>query len=64
MGLFATSNNRTFKKVLEWPLQIFVKAPRSNGIERGDGIEAIQIGHAVSSFPNKIYPKTKALTNT
>ena len=39
-----------------------VRAQRPNGIERGDGIEALQIGHAVSSFPNKIYPKTKALT--
>ena len=37
-----------------------VKAPRPNDIEQGDGIEAIQIG----SFPNKIYPKTKALTST
>ena len=41
-----------------------VRAQRPNGIERGDGIEALQIGHAVSSFPNKIYPKTKALTWT
>jgi hypothetical protein len=39
-----------------------VRAQSPNGIERGDGIEALQIGHAVSSFPNKIYPKTKALT--
>ena len=39
-----------------------VRAQRPNGIERGDEIEALQIGHAVSSFPNKIYPKTKALT--
>jgi hypothetical protein len=39
-----------------------VRAQRSNGIERGDGIEALQIGHAVRSFPNIIYRKTKALT--
>jgi hypothetical protein len=56
----ATLGQQTFKKVVEWPLVTLVKAPRPNGIEQGDGIEAIQIG----SFPNKIYPKTKALTNT
>ena len=39
-----------------------VRAQRPNGIELGDGIEALQIDHAVSSFPNEIYPKTKALT--
>jgi len=50
--------------MVEWPLLTLVKAPRPNGIERGDGIEALQIGHAVSSFPNKIYPKTKTLNNT
>ena len=56
----ATIGKQTFKKVVEWPLVTLVKAPRPNGIEQGDGIEAMQIG----SFPNKIYPKTKALTNT
>ena len=56
----ATIGQQTFTKVVEWPLVTLVKAPRPNSIEQGDGIEAIQIG----SFPNKIYPKTKALTNT
>jgi len=56
----ATIGQHTFKKVVEWPLVTLVKDPRPNGIEQGDGIEAIQIG----AFPNKIYPKTKALTNT
>ena len=49
----ATIGQQTSKKV---------RAQRPNGIELGDGIEALQIGHAVSSFPNKILPKTKALT--
>ena len=35
-----------------------VRAQISNGIELGDGIEALQIDNAVSSFQNK------ALTNT
>jgi hypothetical protein len=48
----------------EWPLLTLVRAPRPKGIEWNDGIDALLIGHAVSSFPNKIYPKTKVLTNT
>jgi hypothetical protein len=48
----------------EWPLFTLVRAQIPNGIELGDGIEALQIDNAVSSFQNKIYPKTKALTKT
>jgi hypothetical protein len=54
-----TIGKQTFKKVVEWPLVTLVKAPRPNDIVQGDGIEAMQIG----SFPNKIYPKTTALTS-
>ena len=62
MGLFETSNNRAtnIQKGGRMALGHTCEGPEANDIEQGDGIEAIQIG----SFPNKIYPKTKALTNT
>jgi hypothetical protein len=54
----ATIGQQTSKKVGEWPMLTLVRAQIRNGIELGDGIEALQIDNAVSSFQNK------ALTNT